>query len=158
MRLLCAALLLVPLAFAGAATATDVEGQWAVDGEATWAMLQADPALQTQFSSLTPAQQAVIRGMVMDKMAAVGWTITAGRAEITDPDGTRRVSTWTVSAIADDTLTIEATDAQGHTASASLTVSGERLIARGFASPAPAAGQPSPALVLRRVTDAPVNK
>ena len=150
MRTLLASLLLLPVLALAAATTQDLEGRWLVDADATWAMMEENPHLKAQFGAMPTEQQAAIRSMVMEKMAKVGWNLSAGRAAIIGPDGALRTSTWTVSQTEGETLSIEATDDQGHSTTGSVTIAGDRLFARGFANPTK--GQGDTALVMTRDT------
>ena len=154
MRFLLATILLLPGLALSAASAKDIEGRWVVDSEATWAMMQENPQMQAQFGSMPPEQQAHIKSMVMATMAKLIWNLSAGRAEITEPDGTVRTSTWTVTKNEGDTLSIEAQDAQGSARAGTLAVAGDRLIARGFSAAKKPAGQPDTAIVMKRADSA----
>lgn len=154
-----AAFLLLPVLALSAATTKDIEGQWVVDTEATWTMMQENPQMKAQFGSMPPEQQAQIKSMVMAKMAKLTWNLKDGRAEITEPDGTMRTSTWTVTKSEGDTLSIEAKDAQGTATAGTLTIAGDQLIARGFSDAKKPAGQPDTAIVMKRgVAAAPAAK
>ena len=141
-------LLLLP-SLAAAVSAKDVEGHWVVDAEATWAMLHENAQMKAQFAAMPPEQQAMIRSLVLGKMAQASWSLSEGKAEIVEPDGTVRTSAWTVTRTKGETLTVEAVDEKGTTRTGTLSLSGDRLVARGF-SEAKGKGQPETALVLRR--------
>lgn len=149
MRPVILALLILLPALASAATAEDLDGHWVVDAEATWAMMQEQPQMRAQFGAMPSDQQAMIRAMVLAKMAKASWSLGGGKATIIEPDGTKRQSAWSVSRTKGDVLSVEAVDEAGTTRSGTLTLDGERLIARGFADPK-AKGKSENVLVLRR--------
>jgi hypothetical protein len=149
MRSVLLALLILLPALASAVTAKDLEGHWVVDPEATWTMLQEHAQTKAQFAAMPTEQQAMIKSLVLGKMAQASWSLSEGKADIVEPDGTQRTSSWTVTRTRGETLTVEAVDEKGTTRTGTLTLDGDRLVARGFSGPR-GKGQPESALVLRR--------
>lgn len=154
MRALLGLLLLLPLSLM-AATAQDLEGQWVVDAEATWAMMQENPQMKAQFGAMPPEQQEMIKSMVMGKMAQMTWSLKDGSAVITEADGVVRTSAWKVVKAEGDTLSVEAQDDQGVSRAGTLTLTGDRLVARGFSDPGKTQGRTDTAVVMKRGEPAP---
>ena len=150
MRTLLVVVLLLPLLCLAASTAKDLEGDWVVDTDATWTLMQENPQMKAQFGSMPPEQQVMIKNMVMGKMAKMNWTLKDGQAQITEPDGAVRTSTWSVAKVEGGTFTIDAKDDQGAVRTGTLTVNGEHLIARGFSEPGKNQVQPDTAVVMKR--------
>lgn len=122
-----------------AATAKDIQGDWVVDGAATWEAMKAAP----QIAAMPPEQQKMMQEMVTKQMSAMSTTVTADKLISTQPDGKLKEETYKVLGIDGDVVKTESTDAAGKVEKTDIQVKGANLI---LTSPE----QPGMTIVLKR--------
>ncbi len=122
-----------------AATAKDIQGDWIVDGPATWDAMKATP----QIAAMPPEQQKMMQEMVTQQMSAFSSTLTADKIISTKPDGKMEEETYKVIAIEGDVVKTESTDAAGKVEKTNIQVKGATLV---LTNP----DQPGMTMVLKR--------
>lgn len=121
-----------------AATAKDIQGEWTVDGPATWAAMKSAP----QFAALPPEQQPAIEQMMLKQMSSMGFTLTADKL-ISSQGDQKKEETYKVTSIDGDKLVTESTDAAGKVEKSEITVKGDTLLLASL-------DQPGMKMVLKR--------
>lgn len=121
-----------------AATAKDIQGDWIVDGPATWAAMKTSP----QFANVPADQQPAIEQMMVKQMSSMGFTLTADKMISTQGDQKKEES-YKVTSITGDKVVTESTDAAGKVEKSEVTVKGDILILASL-------DQPGMKMVLKR--------
>lgn len=106
-----------------AATAKDIEGDWQLDGAATWEAMKTSP----QIAAMPPEQQQAIGQMMITQMNGASTLVTSDKLISTKPDGTKEESTYKVVAIDGDKVTTESTKADGKVEKTDIVVKGDTL-------------------------------
>ena len=119
--LLCLALGLVLQLHA--ATAKDIQGEWQVDGPATWEAMKQAP----QIAAMPPEQQKAMEAMMVGQLGEMSSVVTADTITQTMPDGKTKKRTYKVTKIEGDTVTTEDTDETGKTDTTHILVKGDTL-------------------------------
>lgn len=122
-----------------AATAKDIQGDWVVDGAATWDAMKTSP----QISAMPPEQQKMMQEMMTKQMSAMSSTVTADKITSTKPDGKTSEETYKVLGIEGDVVKTENTNAAGKVEKVNIQVKGEVLV---LTNP----DQPGMTIVLKR--------
>jgi len=107
-----------------AATAKDIQGEWIVDGEATWEAMKASP----QIAGMPPEQQKMMQTMMVGQMSKMTTTVTADKLISTKGDGQIKEETYKVLGIEGDKVMTESTDAAGKVEKTDIVVKGANLI------------------------------
>lgn len=106
-----------------AATAKDIQGDWLLDGAATWEAMKTSP----QIAAMPPEQQKMVGEMMIKQMNGATTKVTADKLISTKPDGTVEESTYKVTKTDGDKITTESTKADGKTETTEITVKGDTL-------------------------------
>jgi protein gp37 len=122
-----------------AATAKDIQGDWVVDGPATWDAMKTTP----QIAAMPPEQQKMMQEMFTKQMSAFSATVTADKIVSTTPDGKTDEETYKVLAIEGDVVKTENTNAAGKVEKTNIQVKGANLV---LTNP----DQPGMTMVLKR--------
>jgi hypothetical protein len=122
-----------------AATAKDIQGDWVIDGPATWEAMKSAP----QIAAMPPEQQKMMQQMIITQMSAMSSTVTADKIISTKPDGKMEEETYKVLAIEGDVVKTESTGANGQVEKTNIQVKGEVLV---LTNP----DQPGMTMVLKR--------
>ena len=107
-----------------AATAKDIQGEWLLDGAATWEAMKTSP----QIAAMPPEQQKMVGEMMVKQMSGASTTVTADKLISTKPDGKLEESTYKVTKIDGDKVTTESTKADGKVEVTEITVKGDTLL------------------------------
>lgn len=122
-----------------AATAKDIQGDWVIDGPATWEAMKSAP----QIAAMPPEQQKMMQQMIITQMSAMSSTVTADKIISTKPDGKMEEETYKVLAIEGDVVKTESTGANGQVEKTNIQVKGDVLV---LTNP----DQPGMTMVLKR--------
>jgi hypothetical protein len=124
-----------------AATAKDIQGEWVVDGAATWAAMKQAP----QIVAMPPEQQKMMETMMIGQMSQMTSVVTGDKIVQSMPDGKTKTSVYKVTKIVGDVVTTEDTNEEGRTETTDIVVKGDTLT---LTSPQ----QPGMTIVLKRKT------
>ena len=122
-----------------AATAKDIQGDWIVDGPATWDAMKTAP----QIAAMPPEQQKMMQEMITKQMSTMTSTVTADKIISTKPDGKLEEEAYKVLSIEGDVVKTESTDAAGKVEKTNIQVKGATLV---LTNP----DQPGMTMVLKR--------
>ncbi|MBA3700469.1 MAG: hypothetical protein H0W78_16605 [Planctomycetes bacterium] len=114
-----------------AATAKDIQGEWLLDGAATWEAMKTSP----QIAAMPPDQQKMVGEMMVKQMSGASTTVTADKLISTKPDGMVEESTYKVTKTEGDKVTTESTKADGTVETTEITVTGDTLLLKSPSHP-----------------------
>jgi hypothetical protein len=122
-----------------AATAKDIQGEWVVDGAASWEAMKTSP----QIAAMPAEQQKMMQQMMVSQMSSMTSVVTADKITSTMGEGKKKVDVYKVLSIEGDTVKIEDTDEAGKVEQTNVLVKGDTLT---LTSPQ----QPGMTMVLKR--------
>jgi hypothetical protein len=122
-----------------AATAEDIQGEWIVDGAATWAAMKTSP----EIAAAPPEQQKMMETMVIGQLSEMVSVVTADKMTQTMPGGKVKTSTYKITQIVGDVITTEDINEKGKTEITNILVKDGML---NLTNPA----QPGMTIVLKR--------